>query len=313
LAWTVESNDRNSCRASHGQDRSRPGAKVLGRELLAAHRAEIGIDVARADPLRQPILVEVLEELLAREVLAAADDAGEPAVADVHLLELAALAAELEPKRRSGDADVSVTHRGQPEGAVVASVLGVPDPDRGRLEEPDDGGHHLLPRQPRPGQVALDRGTDARERPTEADEPAVLRVVAHHPPARVITVLLPPARVTAGGLNVATRIRADPDIGPRRRDGESLDPAPPIEVANGAAVGPDVDEVAPGPAPANTRRRVADVVEARRVGCLGPICHEPASEQASPHRGRVRSKADATPAALQRGRRATLAPWSWSS
>src|SRR5204863_8464424 len=40
---------------------------------------------------------------------------------------------------------------------------------------------------------------------------------------RVVAVLLAPARVARGGLDVAVRIGADPDLDPGRRDGERVE------------------------------------------------------------------------------------------
>src|SRR5262245_40974374 len=59
---------------------------------------------------------------------------------------------------------------------------------------------------------------DARECLRERDETAVLHFVADLAPARVITILFAAARVATGRLQMTARIRADPHIGPRRRD-----------------------------------------------------------------------------------------------
>ena len=55
-------------------------------------------------------------------------------------------------------------------------------------------------------QVGAGALADARQRLRERDQPAVLRLVAHLAPARVIAVLLAPARVAAGGLEMPARI-----------------------------------------------------------------------------------------------------------
>ena len=57
-----------------GQDRTGPGAKVLGGEFLSGLLTEIGVDVYRIDRSRRTVLVQVLEQFLARQVLAALDD-----------------------------------------------------------------------------------------------------------------------------------------------------------------------------------------------------------------------------------------------
>ena len=57
-----------------GQDGAGPGAEVLGGEVLAGDLAQVGVDVGRADRLRLAVVVEVLEQLLPGQVLAALDD-----------------------------------------------------------------------------------------------------------------------------------------------------------------------------------------------------------------------------------------------
>src|SRR5687768_13615067 len=63
-----------------GQDRTRPGPEILGRERRARRIADVGVDVLRSDVADLTRVVDVLEELLARQLLAAPDDRREPAV-----------------------------------------------------------------------------------------------------------------------------------------------------------------------------------------------------------------------------------------
>ena len=48
---------------------------MLGGEILAGRLADIVVDVGRADRLRLAVLVEILEQVLAGQVLALLDDA----------------------------------------------------------------------------------------------------------------------------------------------------------------------------------------------------------------------------------------------
>ena len=131
-----------------GQDGPGPGPEVLGGELAAGGLADVLVDVGRVDRPGLTLLVQVLEQLLAREVPAPADDPGEPGVGQVDLVLDPALAPELEPDRLPADPDVPVAHRGQAERLVGPGVFLVADPDQGRLQEPDDRRQHLLARQP---------------------------------------------------------------------------------------------------------------------------------------------------------------------
>src|SRR5512142_36679 len=72
------------------EDASRPGAEILRRELPAGDLLQVFVHVRGADALRLAGIVQVLEELLAREIAAAAHHAREPRVLDADAMELAA-------------------------------------------------------------------------------------------------------------------------------------------------------------------------------------------------------------------------------
>ena len=119
-----------------------------------------------------------------------------------------------------------------------------------------------------PGRAEVCGGTRAqlRQRRGELEHPAVLHLVAHLAPPRVIAVLLAAARIAAGGLHVAERMRADPHVPPRRRDGERRDPADRLLVGHGASVGIHVAEARTAE-PADARRAsVVHVAESRGGG-----------------------------------------------
>src|SRR5262249_61758927 len=58
-----------------GEHRARPRAEVLGRELLPRDLAEVGVDVARRDGVALTLVVHVLEQLVAGQLLALPHDA----------------------------------------------------------------------------------------------------------------------------------------------------------------------------------------------------------------------------------------------
>src|SRR5438552_4896807 len=94
----------------------------------------------------------------------------------------------------------------------------------------------------------------------------VLGLVAHLPPARMVTVLLSTLRVTRGCLDVATGRRTDPDVGPGWGNSEGLDSPQRIGIVNRLTVEADVAETPASSLPPNARHRIADVVQA---GCTG--------------------------------------------
>ena len=55
------------------------------------------------------------------------------------------------------------------------------------------------------------------------DDVFVLRALSDFAEARVVTILLPPLRISAGRLDMAIRVRADPYVGPCWGNGERPD------------------------------------------------------------------------------------------
>ena len=74
---------------------------------------------------------------------------------------------------------------------------------------------------------------------------------------RVVAVLLAPARVAAGRLQVAVGLRADPDVGPRRRDRERADAPDHRGIAERPAVRQSIAEAFAAPDARDARGVVA--------------------------------------------------------
>ncbi len=131
-----------------------------------------------------------------------------------------ALAAEFEPHGRAVDLRVLLTQRREAERLVVPRILLVADANERLLEQLHDGGKDLFARQAGAAHVGGRARANARQGLSERDQAAVFHFVAHLSPSRVITILLASARIAAGRLQVAVRIRADPNVRPRRGDDE---------------------------------------------------------------------------------------------
>ena len=95
---------------------------------------------------------------------------------------------------------------------------------------------------------------DAGQRLGEGDHPREVVGAAVGPPARVVAVLLAPACVATGRLQVPVRPRADPDVRPRGRDDDRADPLEDVRVADGCAVRVAVREATPGAMAGEARR-----------------------------------------------------------
>jgi len=211
--------------AQHGGDvhAPRPRAEILGADFAAGDLLQVIVHVGRADRLHLARFVLVLEQLLPRQVPAAAHDARELRVVHGDAVELAALAAELEFHARAAHLHVAVAHGGEAEGVVLLGIALVADANRGALEEPHDERQHLAARQPGKGDVGARLAADARQRLGEFHQMVELVGVAHLSPARVVAVLLAAARVAARDLEMSALVAADPHVGPRGRNHEEPD------------------------------------------------------------------------------------------
>ncbi len=121
-----------------------------------------------------------------------------------------------------------VAHRGQAIRVVRPRVFIIAYADKRPLHDRDDRGQHFFPRQPGPREVRSDALPHPRQRRREGEHAVVLCFVARFAPLLVITVLLAPACIATGGLQVAIRHRADPDVcvGGRNREPPNPEQAP---------------------------------------------------------------------------------------
>jgi hypothetical protein len=153
---------------------------------------------------------------------------------------------------------VVLAHRGQP---VRLVLLGVPlraDPEEAAVEQAHRAAQEALAWEA--GAVEILRRTvaQARKGAGEVDHLVELLAIAALAPAVVVAVLLAPRCVGAGGLDMAHRIGADPDVLPRGRDGEGADAVEDLGVGELAAVLVEVLEAATPSAADDPRRRAVD-------------------------------------------------------
>src|SRR3954454_1544830 len=184
---------------------------------------------------------------------------------------LAALAPELEAQGGAVDVHVLVAQGGEPKGVVLFGVLLVADPDEGRLQQLDHRGEHLLPPQAAPRHVLLEPLADLGQGLAEGDHAPELGLVAHLPPFGVVAVLLAPAGVAPGRLQVAVRAGADPDVRPGRRDGQLAGGLQGLLVPARAALRVDVGEALAALLAADAGLVVRDIAQACGLGALDRI------------------------------------------
>src|SRR5256885_16013525 len=251
---------------SRGEDGAGPGAEILGREILAGDLLQVLVDISRVDGLDLAVAVDALEELLSRDFEEPLDDSRHPAVVQFDRVLLPTLTPEGEADLGADDVDVPVAQRRQPVGAVLLSVLVIPDADSGVFQQANNRREHLLPWQAGPFEVAVGVFADLRQRLGEGEHAVVLDGVADLAPARVVAILLAPARVAPGRLQVATGVGTDPDIAPGGRNGEALDSADGLRGSDGAAAAIEGGEPPPHPPPPGFRRFVGHAAQPRRPG-----------------------------------------------
>src|SRR5262245_2566716 len=133
-----------------------------------------------------PAFVEILKQLLSRQIATVLDDACEPAIADLDRVALPALAAELEVHLLAANANMPVAKRRQAERIIALRILLVADADQALLEQLDDGGKHFFARQACAREIGARTRADLRQRSSKRREPLVLRFVPHATPLGVI-------------------------------------------------------------------------------------------------------------------------------
>jgi hypothetical protein len=140
--------------------------------------------------------------------------------------------------------------RGQAEGAVLLGVLFAAGAEETQVDQADRGGQDPFPAQAAGVQMAADGLSDGRQGGPEVLDPVVLVLVPVLAPQIVVPVLTASGRIGADGLDVTSRVGADPDVLPGRRDDQGLDPGQRPRIRDRGAVRAEVAEAPPAaPAP----------------------------------------------------------------
>src|ERR1700733_1970681 len=147
------------------------------------------------------VIVDVLEQMLARDLLTAAYNFSDALIVDQNFMLHAALSAEIEHSSAVADeGDMPVAKRRETEALVVARIFGIADPDASRIEQAHDHSQHFLARQSWKRHVALQDTPQLRQLLAESNHPLKFRAVAKFAPFRVIAILFASASVSARGL-----------------------------------------------------------------------------------------------------------------
>src|SRR6185312_2606566 len=115
---------------------------MLGTEAVAGRLTDVHVDVLGSHRSPAAVFVEILKELLARNVLRAAHNACDAAVDQLELPLLARLALKGKTQAGTGNVDMAVAQSCEAKAFVVAGIGSVPNSDHGIVEQPDDGADH---------------------------------------------------------------------------------------------------------------------------------------------------------------------------
>src|ERR1051326_4864490 len=178
------------------------------------------------------VIVDILEELVPRQIPAALDEPRQTSIADPALVPHPAFAAKRETYRIASDGGMPIAQRGQPKAVVGLRIFAVADAKERELEQSDDSGEHALALRSAPAQMGVDALPDTRQHTAEHPHPVEFGFVPRLAPARMITILFASPRIATSRLDVPVRERADPHRCPRRRYGEGLDPAKRRKIAD---------------------------------------------------------------------------------
>src|SRR5205085_11055725 len=97
------------------EHRTGPGAKILGSKVLARDLMQVSVDVGGLDRLSLTLVVDVLEELFTRQVLAPFHNPRQPTIVEIYRVFNPTLAAKLETERPASNMCMPVAHGSQSE------------------------------------------------------------------------------------------------------------------------------------------------------------------------------------------------------
>src|SRR5207237_5162450 len=117
------------------------------------------------------------------------------------------LAAKLKVQLRPFDLHMLAAQGSQAKGLVFFGIFFVADADKAYLEEFNHRGQHFISRQAGQLEISCHATANPRERVGEGDHVKIFGFIAHFTPALVVAMLLAPARVSSGGLEMTIRER----------------------------------------------------------------------------------------------------------
>src|SRR6185295_351413 len=245
-----------------------PGTEVFRRDIATAYFTQISVHVVRRDRFPFSGADEVLEQFLARQILAALHDARDTPVGNGNRMLHAAFSPETETQFRSVDLHMLHTQSCQSVGTVFARVFVVAHADQRLVQQLHYRGEYLAPAQLGAAQITFRTLANGGQHFAQLEHVAKLRLVASIAITRMVAVLLPAPGIARRSLDVAFRVRADPYVGPRRRNNQAVDAAALLRINDPLAAGLEENPTPAGTPAADAGHAVGDIVQPGAAGRL---------------------------------------------
>ena len=218
IAGRAELREHGGC-----PQRSTPRAKILRAVLRPKSLVHVVVDVARGEIAPRTLRRAIPEETRTRSARLARDEPRQLATDDDLPLFLVPLSEVGEHDTFALDRNVGLSQRRYAICAVLTCIPLPPDATEALADQPEYGrGNRHAIQCPARG-VRAEGLTHSRQRLGELSHSIVLPQIAPLDGARVIAVLLAPARVEAPRLNAGARARGHVHVAPGGRNAERID------------------------------------------------------------------------------------------
>ena len=207
------------------------------------------------------VAVDILEEVLAGQVLAAFDDPRRGCVGDRQGALDAALPLEAHLHGAAGHLGMAVAQGGRAVALILLGIGLVADADAADVEQADHGRDHGVAAQRALPEIGLDPLPELRQRLAKAPAAIIFRRLLLLAEAGVIAILLAALVVIADRLDVAVRVRAEPGVAISGRQADRVEAVDSVAVGDAFPPGVEILPIAAMPLPGDPRPAVVHIMK----------------------------------------------------